>query len=121
MEGLSLKIRKGQKVAFVGPSGCGKSTCMQLIMRYYDPDNGRVELSGRTTTDYPLHQIRAQIGFVSNEPMLFDRTIVENIAYGDVERKLSMNEIIEAAKAANIHEFITRLPSGYATRLGTRG
>lgn len=99
----------------------GKSTCIQLLLRYYDSDNGKVEVEGVDTTNYPLLKVRAKMGLVSQEPVLFDRTIAENIAYGDNERTIAMTEIIQAAKSANIHEFISKLPKGYETSLGTRG
>lgn len=121
LDGLNLEIPKGKTVALVGPSGCGKSTCMQLLLRYYDPDEGSVELDETASTDYPLSRIRAKLGLVSQEPILFDRTIAENIAYGDNERKIAMTDIIEAAKAANIHDFISKLPKGYETGLGSKG
>ncbi len=121
LEGLNLEIKKGQTVALVGPSGCGKSTCMQLLLRYYDPDGGSVEVDGISTDDYPLDKIRSKLGLVSQEPILFDRTICENIAYGDNEREIPMSEIIEVAKAANIHDFIVKLPNGYETGLGSKG
>lgn len=121
LDNLNLEIKQGQTVALVGPSGCGKSTCMQLILRYYDPESGKLELDGIATTDYPIERIRAKLGLVSQEPILFDRTIAENIAYGDNEREISMTEILESAKSANIHEFISRLPQGYDTRLGSKG
>lgn len=94
---------------------------MQLLLRYYDPDNGRVDVDGISTTDYPLERIRSKLGLVSQEPILFDRTIAENIAYGDNERVIPMTDILDSAKAANIHEFISRLPQGYETRLGAKG
>ena len=102
-------------------SELGKSTCIQLLLRYYDPDNGKIDVDEMETTSYPLHNIRAKLGLVSQEPVLFDRTIAENIAYGDNERIITMTEIIDAAKSANIHEFISKLPKGYETSLGTRG
>jgi ATP-binding cassette, subfamily B (MDR/TAP), member 1 len=105
----------------VGPSGCGKSTCLQLLLRYYDADSGDVNLSGTATTDFPIDRVRSKMGLVSQEPILFDRTIAENIAYGDNERDIPMSEIIDAAKAANIHEFISKLPKGYDTGLGSKG
>lgn len=116
-----MTIEPGKTVALVGPSGCGKSTCMQLILRYYDPEAGVVELDDMATVDYPLGRIRAKMGLVSQEPTLFDRTIAENIAYGDNERNVPMADIIEAAKSANIHEFVSKLPNGYDTGLGSRG
>lgn len=94
---------------------------MQLLLRYYDPEAGRVEVDGTATVDFPLSRIRAKLGLVSQEPVLFDRTIAENIAYGDNERNISMVEIIEAAKSANIHDFISKLPKGYDTGLGSKG
>lgn len=121
LDGLNLEIEKGTTVALVGPSGCGKSTCMQLLLRYYDPENGKVEFDDTPTVDFPLNRIRAKLGLVSQEPILFDRTIAENIAYGDNERNIPMAEIIEAAKAANIHDFVSKLPMGYETGLGSKG
>ncbi|XP_058456656.1 multidrug resistance protein homolog 49 [Malaya genurostris] len=121
LQKLDLEIKKGTTVALVGPSGCGKSTCIQMLLRYYDPDNGKVDIDGITTTEFPLSRIRSQMGLVSQEPVLFDRTIAENIAYGDNSRDIPMPEIIEAAKMANIHEFIVNLPKGYETSLGTKG
>lgn len=121
LEKLNLAIEPGKTVALVGPSGCGKSTCMQLILRYYDPEAGVVELDDMATVDYPLGRIRAKMGLVSQEPTLFDRTIAENIAYGDNKREVPMADIIEAAKSANIHEFVSKLPNGYDTGLGSKG
>lgn len=121
LEGLNLEIQKGTTVALVGPSGCGKSTCMQLLLRYYDPDAGQVNIDETPTVDFPLNKIRSKLGLVSQEPILFDRTIAENIAYGDNERDIPMVEIIEAAKSANIHDFISKLPKGYETGLGSKG
>jgi ATP-binding cassette, subfamily B (MDR/TAP), member 1 len=121
LEGLNLEIKQGQTVALVGPSGCGKSTCLQLLLRYYDPDGGKVAVDKIPTTEYPVDRIRAKLGLVSQEPILFDRTIAENIAYGDNQRIIPITEIIDAAKAANIHDFISRLPQGYETGLGSKG
>uniref|UniRef100_A0A182FDS3 ABC-type xenobiotic transporter n=1 Tax=Anopheles albimanus TaxID=7167 RepID=A0A182FDS3_ANOAL len=121
LQGLNLDIGKGKTVALVGPSGCGKSTCIQMLLRYYDPDSGKVDIDGITSTDYSLNRIRSQMGLVSQEPVLFDRTIAENIAYGDNTREIPMPEVLEAAKMANIHEFIINLPKGYDTSLGTKG
>lgn len=108
--GLNLKIQKGQTVALVGPSGCGKSTCIQLLLRYYDPLSGNINVNDTPTTDYSLTKLRQQLGIVSQEPVLFDRTIAENIAYGDNTREVSLDEIIDVAKMANIHTFIAGLP-----------
>ncbi|KAK7871055.1 hypothetical protein R5R35_007257 [Gryllus longicercus] len=121
LRGLRLQVPAGATVALVGPSGCGKSTCLQLLQRLYDPLAGSVLVDGSATTALPLEELRAQLGIVSQEPVLFDRTIAQNIAYGDNTRAVPMDEVIAAAKAANIHAFIAALPQGYETRLGAKG
>ncbi|XP_048488083.1 ATP-dependent translocase ABCB1 [Plutella xylostella] len=122
LNGLSLKVEAGKKVALVGSSGCGKSTILQLLQRFYDPDSGSIELDGRDIhTSLSLSHLRRQLGVVQQEPVLFDRTLAENIAYGDNTRKIPMHEIVDAAKAANIHSFIVSLPKGYNTNLGSGG
>lgn len=108
---LNLAVEAGKNIALVGPSGCGKSTCIQLLLRYYDAEEGYTELDGVKTNDYTLGCLRSQIGLVSQEPVLFDRTIAENIAYGDNSREIPMDEIIRAAQQANIHTFVTKLPA----------
>lgn len=108
---FSLKIDEGKTYAFVGPSGCGKSTCIQLLQRLYDPEHGRIFIGlDEISSDVPLSDLRSKLSVVSQEPVLFDRTIAENIAYGDNTRKFSITEIIEAAKLANAHNFISKLP-----------
>ncbi|KAF0296828.1 Multidrug resistance protein 1 [Amphibalanus amphitrite] len=119
LRGLNLKVQPGQTVALVGASGCGKSTCVQLLQRLYDPERGDVNVDGQSVSSLHLGWLRSQIGIVSQEPILFDKTIAENIAYGDNSREVPMTEIIEAARDANIHSFITSLPAGYDTRLGS--
>ncbi|XP_022833220.1 multidrug resistance protein homolog 49-like [Spodoptera litura] len=122
LRGIDLHVDAGKTVALVGPSGCGKSTVLQLLQRFYDPDSGRIELDGLDNrSSLTLPRLRRQLGVVQQEPVLFDRTLAENIAYGDNTRKVTMHEIIEAAKAANIHTFITSLPKGYDTNLGSGG
>ncbi|XP_069680452.1 multidrug resistance protein homolog 49 isoform X2 [Periplaneta americana] len=121
LKGLNLQIKTGQTVALVGPSGCGKSTCIQLLQRFYEPASGTVSMDGKDISSMPLQSLRAQLGIVSQEPVLFDRTIAENIAYGDNSRSVPMDEIIEAAKKSNIHSFIQSLPLGYETGLGSKG
>ncbi|KAJ8942717.1 hypothetical protein NQ318_017016 [Aromia moschata] len=121
LNGLNLTVLKGKTIALVGSSGCGKSTIIQLLERFYDPSYGEVSIDNDDIKMMELRTLRSQIGIVSQEPNLFDRTIAENIAYGANHRKVSMEEIIEAAKAANIHNFITSLPLGYETRLGSKG
>ncbi|XP_011139991.1 multidrug resistance protein homolog 49 isoform X1 [Harpegnathos saltator] len=121
LKGLNLIVKPGQMVALVGQSGCGKSTCIQLLQRLYDPLSGSVTLDRRDISSVSLTTLRSQLGVVGQEPVLFDRTIAENIAYGDNYRQASMDEIIEAAKRSNIHNFVSSLPLGYDTRLGTKG
>lgn len=107
---LDLTITEGQTVALVGPSGCGKSTIIQLLERFYDPKSGHIEIDNTDTKSLTLASLRSHLGIVSQEPILFDRTIAENIAYGDNSRNVTSEEIIEAAKNANIHNFIASLP-----------
>ncbi|XP_026765038.2 ATP-dependent translocase ABCB1-like isoform X1 [Galleria mellonella] len=121
LNNMNLEIEQGKTVALVGSSGCGKSTVIQLLERYYDPDSGIVAQDGIPLPKLRLTDSRRPIGFVQQEPVLFDRTIGENIAYGDNTRKVKMDEIIAAAKQANIHNFITSLPSGYDTNIGSKG
>merc|ERR1719400_2079304 len=118
---LQLSIKKGEKIALVGESGCGKSTVIQLIQRFYDLNDGSLELEGNNVQALNLPYVRSKLGIVAQEPVLFDRTIRENIQYGNNERTVSMEEVIDAARKANIHEFISALPEGYETRVGVRG
>ena len=97
-------------MALVGPSGCGKSTIVSLVERFYDPVTGNVTLEGTDLRDLNLSWLRKQIGIVSQEPVLFDATIAENICYGALYRQVTDEEVIEAAKSANIHTFIESLP-----------
>ncbi|KAM4028834.1 ATP-binding cassette sub-family B member 5-like isoform 2-T2 [Anomaloglossus baeobatrachus] len=121
LQDLSVTIHSGQTVAFVGSSGCGKSTSVQLLQRFYDPCQGAVLFDNTNIKDFNVQWLRSQIGIVSQEPMLFDCSIAENIAYGDNTRKVSMEEIQCAAKAANIHSFIEELPEKYNTSVGGKG
>ncbi|KAM3861971.1 bile salt export pump [Diretmus argenteus] len=121
LKGLVVSVKPGQTLAFVGSSGCGKSTSVQLIERFYDPDAGNLLIDG-----YPSHAVnvpflRAQIGIVSQEPVLFDCSIAENIQYGDNMRSVSMEEIVEAAKKAYLHDFVMKLPDRYETQVGAQG
>uniref|UniRef100_A0A7N9ICF2 P-type phospholipid transporter n=1 Tax=Macaca fascicularis TaxID=9541 RepID=A0A7N9ICF2_MACFA len=121
LQGLSLEVKKGQTLALVGSSGCGKSTVVQLLERFYDPLAGTVLLDGQEAKKLNVQWLRAQLGIVSQEPILFDCSIAENIAYGDNSRVVSQDEIVSAAKAANIHPFIETLPHKYETRVGDKG
>jgi len=118
---LNLSVASGERVALVGESGCGKSTVLQLIQRLYDLDHGSLELQGANIQALNLPYVRSKLGIVAQEPVLFDRTIKENIEYGDNERVVSMEEVIAAARKANIHEFVSALPQGYDTRVGGKG
>ncbi|XP_056340958.1 ATP-binding cassette sub-family B member 5 isoform X2 [Oenanthe melanoleuca] len=121
LQGLSVKVKKGQTLALVGSSGCGKSTSIQLLERFYDPVEGQVLADGFDTKSLHLQWLRSRLGLVSQEPILFDCSIAENIQYGDNSRVVSQEEIEEAAKAANIHAFIEKLPEKYNTRVGEKG
>ncbi|XP_069769956.1 ATP-dependent translocase ABCB1-like isoform X2 [Narcine bancroftii] len=121
LEKLSIKVGKGQTLALVGSSGCGKSTSVQLIERFYDPLKGQVFLEGINIRNLNIQWLRSQIGIVSQEPMLFNCSIAENIAYGDNSRIVLQEEIEMAAKSANIHSFIQQLPDMYNTRVGEKG
>ncbi|XP_069552097.1 ATP-dependent translocase ABCB1 [Brachyistius frenatus] len=121
LQGLNLSVRKGETLALVGSSGCGKSTTIQLLERFYDPKDGRVVLDSMNAKHLNIHWLRAQIGIVSQEPVLFDCTLAENIAYGDNTRTVTMEEIQAAAKLANIHNFIEELPQKYDTQAGDKG
>ncbi|XP_074196785.1 ATP-dependent translocase ABCB1 isoform X2 [Rhinolophus sinicus] len=121
LQGLSLEVKKGQTLALVGPSGCGKSTVVQLLERFYDPLAGTVFIDNKEIKHLNVQWLRAQLGIVSQEPILFDCSIAENIAYGDNSRVVSQEEIMRAAQEANIHHFIETLPDKYKTRVGDKG
>lgn len=121
LRGIILNVMEGRKVALVGSSGCGKSTCIQLLQRFYDVDAGSVGIDDVDLRNVSLSNLRRQLGIVSQEPILFDRSIRENIEYGDNKREVSEQEIIAAAKKANIHNFVSALPLGYETRMGEKG
>jgi ATP-binding cassette subfamily B protein len=119
LKNINLDIPPGKVVALLGPVGCGKTTVINLIPRFYDPTEGRILIDGYDIRDVTLKSLRRQIGIVMQETFLFSTTIKENIAYG--KPSASMEEIIEAAKAAEIHDFIQSLPKGYETVVGERG
>ena len=116
---VSFSIAAGQFVGMVGTTGGGKSTIVGLIPRFYDPTAGRVLIDGLDVRDYKLQRLRDQIGFVLQETVLFRGTIRANIAYGRPDA--SEEELVEAARLANAHEFIVRMPDGYDTQVGERG
>ena len=108
LNGISFDVKRGQTIALVGSSGSGKSTCVQLLQRFYDTDEGSVFIDGHQVTEYNLKWLREHIGVVSQEPILFQATIRENILFGrDTATDV---EVHEAAKMANAHDFIMTLP-----------
>uniref|UniRef100_A0AC35U4S4 Multidrug resistance protein 1 n=1 Tax=Rhabditophanes sp. KR3021 TaxID=114890 RepID=A0AC35U4S4_9BILA len=119
LNNLSLDIPAGSTVALVGPSGCGKSTIIQLIERLYNIDGGKVMFDEHDQKSINLKNLRSQIGLVGQEPILFNYSIKDNIAYGKPEA--TIEEVINAAKLANANEFITSMPLGYDTIVGEKG
>jgi len=116
---LSLTVRAGERVGLVGPSGSGKTTLVKLIQRLYDVTGGEIRIDGQNIATAKQASLRAQIAIVQQEPILFHRTLAENIAYG--RPGASMAEIERAAQLANAHDFIMQLPKGYGTLVGERG
>ncbi|HET9960531.1 MAG TPA: ABC transporter ATP-binding protein [Polyangiaceae bacterium] len=119
LRNVSLRVRPGEMVALVGPSGAGKSTMMALLQRLYDPTSGSILVDGQDLKALKQRSLRFQIGVVLQEGMLFSDSIRDNIAFG--RPRASAAEIEAAARAANAHEFICRLPEGYETQVGERG
>ena len=119
---LDMIVRPGQTVALVGPSGSGKSTCIQLLEKFYDPDAGIIRYDGCRVSEMNTDALRSQLGLVGQEPVLFDRTISDNITYGGTNPSTdSPAKVIESARQANIHDWIQSLPLGYDTVVGYRG
>jgi len=116
---VSFEISPGERVALVGPSGAGKTTITYLVPRFYDPDEGRITLDGRDLRDLGQEDLRRQIGMVTQETFLFHTSIRENLLYAKSDA--SDSEMVEACRAANIHDFIAALPEGYHTVVGERG
>ncbi|NLE36926.1 MAG: ABC transporter ATP-binding protein, partial [Pirellulaceae bacterium] len=117
---VNLTIRAGETIALVGPNGCGKSTLANLIPRFADPTSGEIRLDGVSLKDVRVRDLRSQIGLVSQETMLFDDTVLNNIRYG--APGATEEDVIRAAKAAHAHSFIVdRLPDGYQTVVGSGG
>ncbi|MBQ1469550.1 ABC transporter ATP-binding protein [Schwartzia succinivorans] len=119
LEHISFKAEPGQMIAFVGPSGAGKSTIANLIPRFYDVNGGAIRIDGQDVRDVTMSSLREQIGIVPQETMLFSTTVRENIRYGRLDA--TDEELVQAAKDANAHEFIMQLPEGYDTKIGERG
>ena len=116
---LNLHARSGQQIAIVGPSGAGKSTIVSLLLRFFEPDSGKILFDGKDVNSIPLSQLRKQMALVPQDILLFGGTIYENIAYG--KPNATQEEIENAARKANAHEFISRFPEKYQTVVGDRG
>jgi len=119
LKNVSFEIKPGETVALLGPTGSGKSTIIHLLMRFYDVTSGRILIDGHDIRDVKLKSLRRHIGIVSQEIFLFNKTVKENISFGRPDA--SMDDIIRAAKIAQAHEFIMKLPNGYDTIIGERG
>ncbi|EAT59221.1 ABC transporter ATP-binding protein [Chlorobium ferrooxidans] len=120
LDHVSFELKKGEMVALVGQSGSGKSTTVDLLLRFYDVDSGRITIDGIDIREYDFKQLRRMIGVVSQEVILFNDTIRENIAYG-IHGEISQEKVIMAAKMANAHHFIEEKPEQYDTLIGDRG
>ncbi|MEN8929357.1 MAG: ABC transporter transmembrane domain-containing protein [Flavobacteriales bacterium] len=119
IKGVSIDVIAGQQIALVGPSGSGKSTLSALLLQFYQPTSGSILFDGTNASEYSLSELRNEMAIVPQEVILFGGTIKENIAYGDLNA--TENEIVEAAKGANAHDFIMDFPEGYDTYVGDRG
>lgn len=115
LQGLSLEVQAGKMLGLVGSSGSGKSTIISLLERFYDPVKGEILLDGHKLKKFQLHWLRSQMGLVNQEPILFATSILENILFG--REGASMEDVTRAAKAANAHDFIVKLPAGYHTQV----
>ena len=119
IEDVDFTVEGGETIALVGPTGAGKSTVLKLLLRMYDVDEGRIEIDGQDLRDVKLPSLRQAIGYVSQDTFLFYGTVEENVSYGTFDA--TREEVIEAAKMAEAHEFIENLPDGYDTEVGERG
>ena len=119
IQNFNLHVQSGQKIAIVGPTGCGKTTIINLLLRFYDINSGKIKISGKDTKDITRSSLRSQFGMVLQDTWLFTGTVAENISYG--KPNATREEIIEAAKAVHAHSFIKRLPDGYDTVINEEG
>ncbi|MCK4357419.1 MAG: ABC transporter ATP-binding protein [Candidatus Cloacimonetes bacterium] len=116
---INFRVNKGEAIAFMGPSGGGKSTLMDLLIRFYDPTEGDIRIDENDIRDYKIDDLRNLMGIVTQEVVLFDDTIANNISYGRIDAP--MEDVIKAAKTANAHDFIMKMENGYNTIIGERG
>ena len=119
LDNINLTLEANSMTALVGPSGSGKTSTLNLIPRFYDPQNGDIIIDGQNIRDVSIYSLRSSIALVSQDPILFDLSIKENISYG--KKDASEEEIINAAKLASANEFILKLPNGYETMIGEKG
>ena len=119
LDNVNFKVKHGETVALVGPTGAGKTTIVNLISRFYDPDSGEILIDGRNVHDVDIESLRSQMGIMLQDTFLFSATIMENIRYGKLDA--TDEEVMEAAKAVNAHEFIMKLENGYDTEVNERG
>jgi subfamily B ATP-binding cassette protein MsbA len=119
LSGIDLKVKAGECVAFVGSSGAGKTTLVNLLPRFFDVNSGSILINGRDVRDYTVKSLRKQVGIVTQQTILFNMSVAENIAYGQADA--TEEQIIDAAKRANAHEFIAKMDDGYDSVIGERG
>ena len=119
LKNVNLTVEKGKTIALIGPSGGGKSTLADLVPRFYDPTEGEVLIDGVSLRDYEIESLRKQVGVVTQESILFNDTIFNNICFGMENVKEA--DVIDAAKVAHAHEFIVQMENGYQTMIGERG
>tara|TARA_B100001758_G_C18280360_1_gene541322 strand:- start:105 stop:1052 length:948 start_codon:yes stop_codon:yes gene_type:complete len=119
LKNINITVKKGETIALVGESGSGKSTLADLLPRFYDTLEGEIKIDDYNVKEIDLKDLRSQIGIVSQESILFNAPVIENIAFGDL--KPDLENVISAAKTANAHEFILELENGYQTHIGERG
>lgn len=119
LKNISFSLPRGKMVALVGQSGSGKSTLADLLIRYYDTDRGSIRIDGKDIREYTLESLRSQMGVVTQEPILFNDSVFNNIAFGTPDAK--EEDVLRAAKIANVHEFVSQMEEGYQTNIGDRG